>query len=453
MSYVAIFGGTAENVRPARMARRWASRSAGVGELRIDRAGDLDEVAEVEQIACAEPHRVDGSDGVGDVALGEAVAAEADHDDDPRLEAGGLDRANRLDRGVPIARLVHEPEERIVPRLEADVDPPQAALGEAAVVALGLQSAGEAVDEGVYTASFRVELPLEHVEQVVETSDGHGERVGRAQEDRPPAQPHRRADVGAHLLDVLIELERGPDVIRLVVEVAERARGERAAPRGLDDEREVLVGREDADRKVHAREPLGVGPRRLRCEPRAHEQRRPCLDAPHVLRLRRPAAPSRLHRVVDALERGRRPVHDGVGAGRVRPVPVPARFVLPLVQHAAAEPAAVRVSVAPERVEPPGAIARGDRAARPGALEAHGDRLEAHAGRERHAPGGAPDVNGWLRLGVGPGGPARRQRGAGRGGRLRARAAPGLGWLAGHLPPIEALTGGASRAALPAVMW
>ncbi len=84
----------------------------------------------------AERHRVECRSRVRDVRLVEAVAAEAEDDDERDLHAGGFRRGNARVGVGGGARLLDEREQRIVAGLEAEIDATEAPRGERRVVAL-----------------------------------------------------------------------------------------------------------------------------------------------------------------------------------------------------------------------------------------------------------------------------------------------------------------------------
>ena len=141
-SYLAICGGGPSKPSPGAdgldlrepLVERQRRDVGRGGRLGVGGARDLDEVAEEQEVARAEAHLVHRGHRVAHVALGERPPAEADHDDDADRRAAGLDRAHRLDRLLARRGLADEGQQRIVPRLEADVHPAEAAPAQFGVV-------------------------------------------------------------------------------------------------------------------------------------------------------------------------------------------------------------------------------------------------------------------------------------------------------------------------------
>ena len=240
--------------------------------------------------SAAEAHRRERVGRAGDVVGVVARAARADHHDHPGRDAATVQGRDELDRVHRCARLLEPRQEARVAGLEADVDAAQAERLALAPVVCGLALAGPRVDEREqrpagkargHLSQQRQQALLREAERV-----GVADEHGAAQRERRPEVPAQRVEVTRELV-LRLEAER-----HVAVQRAERARVPGAALGEADDEREVLVGRQDADAAAGRGEARGVlrEGRRVHRDDRSQavdRERARCGFGPAAERLRR----------------------------------------------------------------------------------------------------------------------------------------------------------------------
>ena len=105
------------------------------------------------------------------------------------------------------------------------------------------------------------QLFLNDVKQRQQARHGNRQRIGRAEKNRTLPQQERIAEVVVHFAKVLAEFVGRLDAKRLVVKIAERAGVKRTAHGGLQHQGQILIGRQNADRRYrlpqNAPHPIG----------------------------------------------------------------------------------------------------------------------------------------------------------------------------------------------------
>ena len=139
----------------------------------------------------------------------------------------------------------------------------QAQFRQRPIVLHAFARAGEGVEKGVDPGTPRP-LPdsqeagarissLNDLKQRQQARHGHGQRIGRAQKDRALPQQDRIAEIVTHLPNVLAEFVGRLDAKGLMVKIAEGAGVKGTAHGGLQHQRQILIGRQNADRFVDFR--------------------------------------------------------------------------------------------------------------------------------------------------------------------------------------------------------
>jgi len=279
----------------------------------------LEERREIDDISFAQRHCIERSDGVGNMALGVLLAAGASHDDDTDCHVACLERPYCIDDIVCSPWLGQKPEQGVVSAFHADVYPAQAPASQLRPFGSCLAAHIKRIDEGEDTSRAAHPGSIDLIQPCAYARHGRDQRVRIGQEERF-SQPEGCSEKCLHLLDVRSQLCRAFDPKRAVpVEVTERAAIIRAAFGRLDHQRQVLIGRQNADGTIDAAEPCNIRGQAFRSPSAQH------LD------------PGIAKGVCDLLGKGMDPRRKGTALLGREPLPPAAVRASPFAQHATIE--------------------------------------------------------------------------------------------------------------------